>query len=341
MNRSPDMTEALAERVAVLERELAVRREEISALHEALTWFYNHWMAQDQQVQGRLQALEASKAVPASPPNRKARSSSASPDGRRVAYRELVPRIRAVVRDTVPAGATVAVISRGDGALLNLDGRTGWHFPQQDDGVYAGYYPADSAGAIAHLEALRARGARYLLIPATALWWLDFYGDFGRHLQNRYDVVVRRDDTCWIVDMGEASSAAGLPPVDGPANRSYHALQAQLRDYVALLLPEDAVTLVVSKGDDALLACCGPNAQHFPQDADGVYAGYYPADSDAAVAHLEALRHRGADFLLFPPTAFWWLDYYAEFREHLERHYRVVCRQQHLCLIVDLAGRPS
>ena len=31
-------------------------------------------------------------------------------------------------------------------------------------------------------------------------------------------------------------------------------------------------------------------AWHFPQTADGVYAGHYPATGEAAIAHLESLR---------------------------------------------------
>lgn len=50
------------------------------------------------------------------------------------------------------------VVSRGDSDLLNLGGRQAWHFPQTEDGVYAGYYPADSTEAITHLEVLRAKG---------------------------------------------------------------------------------------------------------------------------------------------------------------------------------------
>ena len=44
-----------------------------------------------------------------------------------------------------------------------------------EDGTYAGHHPADSAEAIAHLEALRAKGAEYIVFPQTALWWLDYY----------------------------------------------------------------------------------------------------------------------------------------------------------------------
>lgn len=102
-------------------------------------------------------------------------------------YDQMTYRIQDLVRDALPASATVAVISKGDEELLDL-GRRAWHFPRAVNGQYAGHYPADSEEAIAHLETLRKLGADYLLIPATSLWWLDHYPDFGRHLGRHYRV---------------------------------------------------------------------------------------------------------------------------------------------------------
>jgi glycosyltransferase involved in cell wall biosynthesis len=71
------------------------------------------------------------------------------------------------------------------------------------------------------------------------------------------------------------------------------------------------------------------------------FTGYYPADSDEAVERLEGLRAKGADFLLFPCTAFWWLDHYQKFREHLDAHYPVVVRDENTCIIFDLRNPPA
>jgi GT2 family glycosyltransferase len=110
--------------------------------------------------------------------------------GERLAYLELKERLRPVVEATVPAGEIVLVVSRGDESLIELNGRKGWHFPQEADGAYAGRHPTDSAEAIAQLEELRARGARYLLIPESDAWWLEHYGDLGRHLTERYEALT-------------------------------------------------------------------------------------------------------------------------------------------------------
>ena len=76
---------------------------------------------------------------------------------------------------------------------MALDGRSGWHFPQTPEGVYAGYYPADSAEAVAHLETVRARGAEYLLFPSTAFWWLDHFSRFRGHLRATSTVVLENE----------------------------------------------------------------------------------------------------------------------------------------------------
>jgi hypothetical protein len=123
----------------------------------------------------------------------------------------LVPEIRAMAQEVIPAGATVLVAGKGDDALLRLDGRRGWHFPMAADGRYAGYHPAGDTAAIAQLEALRARGADHLLLPATTLWWLDHYQGLRRHLNDRY-VPLLEDERCAIyrlrpADEGEPSGA--------------------------------------------------------------------------------------------------------------------------------------
>jgi hypothetical protein len=120
-----------------------------------------------------------------------------------IEYQKLIGRIRKVVRDTLPTEARVIVVSKGDDKLLSLDGRMGWHFPQTEDGTYAGYYPADSTAAIAHLEALRAKGGEYFLIPHTAFWWLDYYAEFKHYLERRYKEIVRDENACHIISLRE------------------------------------------------------------------------------------------------------------------------------------------
>jgi len=127
-----------------------------------------------------------------------------------------------------------------------------------------------------------------------------------------------------------------LAPVadGGEPVADYAELVQRIHALALAALPAGAQVLVVSRGDDALLP---PElaATHFPQAPGGGYAGHYPADSAAAVAHLEQCRAEGAEFLLLPSTAFWWLDHYGGLLQHLMGRGRVLHHDGH-CVIFDL-----
>lgn len=116
-------------------------------------------------------------------------------------YQEMVERVRQVIAETVPEDEIVAVVSRGDDELLKLPQRRGWHFPQQDGGVFAGHYPRNGAAAVDHLEVIRKKGAGFLVFPDTALWWLDHYRELKEHLLQYCPQIAERDGTCVIYDI--------------------------------------------------------------------------------------------------------------------------------------------
>jgi O-antigen biosynthesis protein len=134
------------------------------------------------------------KQIPSRENGRDANGSVSAPS-----YGQLIERIRGLASRVLPRQATVLVISKGDDDLLQLDGRTAWHFPRAEDGSYAGYYPATSANAVAHLEALRAKGADFLLFPTTALWWLEHYAGLRQHLERHYQTLASEENTGLIV----------------------------------------------------------------------------------------------------------------------------------------------
>jgi len=108
-------------------------------------------------------------------------------------YEREAEQVRAAVKETVPSDSTVLVISRGDERLLQLNGHRAEHFPQSEDGAWAGHHPADSAEAVGHLELLRGRGAEFLVIPPTYLWWLRHYDGLRRHLDDNCEPVLCDD----------------------------------------------------------------------------------------------------------------------------------------------------
>jgi hypothetical protein len=91
----------------------------------------------------------------------------------------------------------------------------------------------------------------------------------------------------------------------------------------------------VSRGDEQFVRLEGRRGWHFPRHDDGRWAGFHPADSHEAIEHLEGLRSLGAQYLVFPETAFWWLDYYGDLNEHLERRYRLLTTSES-CRIYDI-----
>ena len=85
----------------------------------------------------------------------------------------------------------------------------------------------------------------------------------------------------------------------------------------------------------------GRQAWHFPRDEVGLWAGFHPRTSQDAIDHLETLREAGADYLLFPATSAWWLDHYAEFRDHLDHRYSRAVDAPEVCVAFDLSGSPD
>lgn len=201
----------------------------------------------------------------------------------------------AVVR-IVPEDATVAVVSRGDPRLLKLHGREGWHFPQRADRVYAGYYPADSAAAIAHLESVRERGAKYIAFPAAAMWWLDHYVNLTRHLETNYRLVLRDEPIGAIYGLTEgpvkrkasAVGAAAEKPSSEPAGS-----------------PQELAAKIETALLDDLRSLFDPT--YYAEQA----GRKFPSD-DAALAHyLNSGHARGLQpHVLF--DARWYADQYAE-----------------------------
>ena len=136
------------------------------------------------------------------------------------AYDRDVRAVRVLIDSTLPAGATFAVISKGDDRLLLSGGRNGWHFPRNLEGRYAGYYPGDGLAAIAHLEYVRSCGAQWLVVPNAARWWFGEYTEFERHLETHY-LLAADDAVARIYDV-----RARLDPERSPRAR----LDGLLRD---------------------------------------------------------------------------------------------------------------
>jgi hypothetical protein len=183
---------------------------------------------------------------------------------------------------------------------------------------------------------MRARAANYRVVCAEDVFVHHFgqasfgslfaSGEYGRLLKANQ----RRFEAKWGVKW---------QPYERRLNGRYLEIHEWIREIVSQIIPSGTSVLVVSKGDEKLIELDGVQAFHFPQNDQGEYAGFYPADCAAAIEHMENLRAGGAEFLVFPQTAFWWLEHYAGFRQHLDDNYQVAARKEDTCIIFDLRGR--
>jgi glycosyltransferase involved in cell wall biosynthesis len=222
-------------------------------------------------------------------------------------YREAVERVRAQVRATVPEGSRVLVVSRGDESLLRLGRRQGGHFPQSPTGLYAGHYPADGVAAVAHLDELRADGARYLAIPAEASWWLEHYPELAQLLEREGELLAGDPEVALVYALAPKQGAA--PP---PRRRRRPARRAPLR------VPQRSARKRVlqichnhprarpggaevyahelhrhlresSEWESIFLARSGPphSSEHMPDDGSRITA--VPGEADEFLLHTEGL----------------------------------------------------
>ena len=133
-------------------------------------------------------------------------------------YDLLVDEIQDLAAAVLPPNATVAVVSRGDGKLLELGVGRGIHFPPSSDGEYSGSWPPDSEQAKLDLEATREGGADFFLIPETEYWCLDYYPGLRHHLESRHRLVLRQRHVCTIYELlsepAQIADSAGSAPAE-------------------------------------------------------------------------------------------------------------------------------
>jgi hypothetical protein len=116
----------------------------------------------------------------------------------------------------------------------------------------------------------------------------------------------------------------------------YRELIEQIHDCIGRYVRPGSVVLIASKGDEALTRVEGYRAWHFPRNESGVYAGHHPASSVEAIAHLRQLYSRGAQYLVFPWTARWWLEHYQELATHLNSAHALTASHEGVCIIYEL-----
>ena len=119
-------------------------------------------------------------------------------------------------------------------------------------------------------------------------------------------------------------------PGSWPRDHWYHKVDQDMKQVAAIIRAEDSFILVDENhwltGDKVL----GRKRIVFPEK-DGNYWGP-PEDDKTAINELENDRNKGASFIVFTWPAFWWLDYYKGFNEHLQSNYNCVLKNERLII---------
>ena len=227
-------------------------------------------------------------------------------------YRDQVDRVRAQVRATVPEGARVLVMTRGDEALLRLERRQGEHFPQSPTGLYAGHYPADGDEAVAHLEELRAGGAEYLVIPAEARWWLEHYPQLRTALEKDGELLASDAGAADIYALARTERGADQRPAALEAAR----IAPPVSSLLGALLPARAGVVLIGLGAEEI-------------DLDGRRCWRLQAEPvKATIEQARAACAAGARFvvLLHPDRVTEALD--GRYRPIFAKSMKLICRQR-------------
>src|SRR6266513_324880 len=216
---------------------------------------------------------------------------------------QIADEIPEIAAANLPRDSTIAVATGGKSELLKLGGRRAWHFPQASTNERGRLFQQGAEGSVdvPWIEA----GMRYE------------FRLFGGPKHSKELAAI---------------SVIGVPESESPIN----ATRTQT-DQACLIAEPNPVPAPNRFGRTTITWKTGDDSEgRIYLSHGGSYDSRNPRNSDEAISHLETIRARGAQYLLLPATAFWWLDYYQQFREHLEARYPVVVRDERTCIIFDL-----
>jgi hypothetical protein len=255
-----------------------------------------------------------------------------------LSYEDLAPRIAGLVEELTPVGAVVLVVSKGDEDLVRFDGRSGWHFPRAATGQYAGHHPLDGGWAVEHLEALRALGGAYLVLPSTYYWWLEHYPELELHLRARYERLGAPEEVCRVYRLLDLPAATPRVVPDFAQRERQRSCLPAMRALIGNLIPEDEVVLVWSEGDGDLLAL-DRQAWHFPHDAAGHHL-QPEGDGARQASQLRTLAQTGVHYLVLPAASAWGLSRRPALAAYLQGECRRLALRERVCVVYELNGGP-
>jgi Glycosyl transferase family 2 len=221
---------------------------------------------------------------------------------------QMSDHILEVVQSSLPPDATVAVATGGKRELLRLGSCRAWHFPQAGNDNRGKLFQQGVKGS-AEVRWIRA-GMRY---------------EFRLFAGPQYSKQLAA-----ISVIGVSDRAPNL--AIEPFNSDEVCLVATPNPVVVSNQYAGRTTISWNTGD-------GSEGRLYVSEG-GEYDSRRPRDSNEAISCLETIRARGAQYLLLPANALWWLDDYQKFRQYVEARYPVVVHNKETCIIFDLRKRP-
>src|SRR5438046_5359570 len=220
----------------------------------------------------------------------------------RYQYLQMADRILEIVEANLPSDSSIAVVTGGKNELLKLGGRRAWHFPQAD---------ADEPGRLFQQAAEGSADVPW--IEAGMRYEFRLFGG------PEYSKQLATISVTGLADAEPGVSVDTVPPGKAYLIASPNPVPAPNRF--------GRTTISWNTGDGSV--------GRIYLSQGGAYENLSPRDSNDAISRLEAIRTQGAQYLLLPATAFWWLDRSQEFRDQLESHYPVVVRDKEKCVIFN------
>ena len=142
------------------------------------------------------------------------------------------------------------------------------------------------------------------------------------------------DDIDFKNRYGEETAAIG----EFRARAEQAALEAQVVERLRKLIPSHARFILVDEDRTDIRDAVGGQSLPF-LERNGCYFGP-PTNDLQAIEELERLRADGARFLVFSWIAFWWLEYYSHWLNHLNTTARCL-EKSDLLVVYDLQQAPE
>jgi SAM-dependent methyltransferase len=110
-----------------------------------------------------------------------------------------------------------------------------------------------------------------------------------------------------------------------------------LRRLLRFSLPHNATVILLAQEPPNLLRCEEQTVWPLVLPSSNAI----PSDDRTIIAQIEALRNKGAAFLLVAASAWEWFALHVQFRQYIEQQYRMTCYEENIGVVFALQEPPD